>query len=493
MTTDKDTTTVESITHNRLKTDVLPPESGVITTALTYEQQHQQALDELAKETEPHTQPITNVAEYEERKKFLRKLVGKRTSIDKARKAILEPFKQLTDQINTYLGTGQQSGLQMRVAELEAKVQARIKEWDDKEEAERLRKEQEREALVTERKNAVLELSPIVGDGFYELAGLKVYHADIATMSPDAWSGMLSAMQERRQRLDEAEAARQEAMRQEQEKLQREQMQVVQERIAVRSEWLLDRGAERRVDNETAHWRLALGGETMQVSEATLGQMEHEEWTKLRASITTEQARINELKVSRDVLAMMPAGVVEYPDGAIGHGAHTKMLKELVEMHQQGTLAPWIEQLKVVINDWKVEEERKKQLLEADEKEWHERCHRMVEIGVRVEKEQCTLGGITYATRELYNSNDEVFNEKLLAFTKAAEQLKREKEEARLKEQNDVEHLKELIYRIREVANHTGTLKKYMQSPLGTTGLTSAEKGLMQLVDMLTKTIKDIE
>jgi len=110
---------------------------------------------------------------------MLTKLVGIRTSIDRHRKALFDPVNRLKKEVDAYLGTTADAGLQGMIKALERPIEARKAEWEQKKEAERqakLQAEQERKDAVAKR---LIDAGMVFDGDSFRAGGIVFYPVDV--------------------------------------------------------------------------------------------------------------------------------------------------------------------------------------------------------------------------------------------------------------------------------------------------------------------------
>lgn len=134
--------------------------------------------------------PITDKASRETSQKLRSRLVSIRTGLDKTRKALFKPLRDLEAEVNAYIGTTADAGLQGRIKELELVLEQQQEAWDA--EQERIRQEAARK--VQERNEArgrmLIDAGMVFTGACYELLALKVWPSDISNPSDaefDEW------------------------------------------------------------------------------------------------------------------------------------------------------------------------------------------------------------------------------------------------------------------------------------------------------------------
>lgn len=158
-------------------TDPLPEKFGKDYRAL-----HNHYIERLGVEV-GGAPPITDKASYEANQKLRTRLVRVRTGLDATRKALFDPMRQLKAEVDAYIGTTSDAGLQGRLKALERVLEEKQAAWD----AEQERIRQEAALKVQQRNEArgrrLIEAGMVFTGACYELPGLKVWPADIA--NPD--------------------------------------------------------------------------------------------------------------------------------------------------------------------------------------------------------------------------------------------------------------------------------------------------------------------
>lgn len=157
-----------------------------------YRAVHARHLEQLAQQVEA-LPPITDRATYDQNQRMRTHLVSVRTGIDKRRKALFEPLRRLKAEVDAYLGTGADSGLQGRIAAMEAAIRAKQDAYDQEQE----RKRQEAQRIVDERNKARGQALMRLGFRFdgvtYEIGTPKhelygaMAAADVSAMNEDGW------------------------------------------------------------------------------------------------------------------------------------------------------------------------------------------------------------------------------------------------------------------------------------------------------------------
>jgi len=170
--------------------------------ALDYRAVHARHLELLAQQVEA-LPPITDRATYDHNQRMRTHLVSVRTGIDKRRKALFEPLRRLKAEVDAYLGTGADSGLQGKIAAMEAAIRAKQEAYDQEQE----RKRQEAQRIIDERNKARGKALSRLGFGFDGVnftvgkPGSCNYGAiavaEVNAMSEERWAEVLKACEKR--------------------------------------------------------------------------------------------------------------------------------------------------------------------------------------------------------------------------------------------------------------------------------------------------------
>jgi len=128
-----------------IEQSALPEQAGT----MTYRDAHELAISKLAEEVAA-APAITDRKTREQVQRIRTRLVGIRTGLDKRRKDLFAPLRALKEQVDAYIGTGADGGLQARVKALERVLEDKEAVWDQ--EQERIRQEALR--IVQERSAA---------------------------------------------------------------------------------------------------------------------------------------------------------------------------------------------------------------------------------------------------------------------------------------------------------------------------------------------------
>lgn len=269
-------TTLADVIKSQLTGLEIPAEPSSAPATTTYEDLHRQKIATLRKEA-MDLPAIIDSATYEANQRFRTRLVGIRTGIDKARKAITAPLRDLKARVDGYLGTSAESGLQAEIAALEGPIKARQEAWDQ--EQERIRVEAANK--IRERNEArgrmLIERGMQFDGAAYVMLDLQIFPADMFTMSDEAWGAWMAehlgpaterwkaqqeAEAERRRQKEEAQREENERQRAEferqrlaREKLDRDMAELDREKEALkqallksRMDTLIELGAVRRGD-----------------------------------------------------------------------------------------------------------------------------------------------------------------------------------------------------------------------------------------------------
>ncbi len=217
--------TFETVVQHELTTLTItePAEvSGYNLLAGDYKAIHDAQLKQL--EAEVASLPaITDKKTYEENQRKRTELVNRRTTLDARRKALFEPMRRLKEQVDAYIGTTKDSGLQARLAAMEETIRNKQQVWD----AEQERKRQEALAIIEERNAArcksLLDLGFTFDGTAYWIvmktpssyADTRVGYAHLCAMPDEAWDAWFAsvlpiaeAVAQQKEEERQAEAAR---------------------------------------------------------------------------------------------------------------------------------------------------------------------------------------------------------------------------------------------------------------------------------------------
>lgn len=200
MSSPETTTTFESVIEADLATldfgiaqKAIAEQSG----AMSYREAHELYLAALKEEVD-RAPAITDRKTREQVQRIRTRLVSIRTGLDKRRKALFAPLRALKEQVDAYVGTGQDSGLQARVKALEQVLEAKEAAWDQEQERirqEALRIQQERSAARWRELEALA--FRFIQPGVYLLGNpghplcLSKPQAEVDAMNDDAWQVFL--------------------------------------------------------------------------------------------------------------------------------------------------------------------------------------------------------------------------------------------------------------------------------------------------------------
>lgn len=290
------------------------PASGYDLLAGDYKAIHEAQIKKLEAEV-AELPAITDRKTYEANQRKRTELVEIRTSIDKRRKALFEPVRRLKEQVDAYLGTSKDGGLQARIAAMEEGIRAKQQAWDI--EQERIR--QEAQAII-ERRNAA-RCKTLVEMGFTfdgtaywigyansENSARKPY-AELCAMTDDAWEMFLRAVKPIAQAVaDQKEAERQAQEARKAEEV-RQRMEAERKAAEERAEleklraekWEREKEAIRQ-RNERNAYRIdrlrSLSGDFADQLEtmawANLGELDDATWDEVQKSVSDAAVRMAE-------------------------------------------------------------------------------------------------------------------------------------------------------------------------------------------------------
>lgn len=300
--------------------------NGYALLAGDYKAIHEAQLKQLEAEV-ASLPPITDKKTYEENQRKRTELVNRRTTLDARRKALFEPMRRLKEQVDAYIGTAKESGLQARLAAMEETIRKKQQVWD----AEQERKRQEALAII-ERRNAARCQSLVdlgftfdgtaywIGYANSQNRARKSY-AELCAMPDEAWDAWLGSVvpiaeavaQQKEEERKAEEAAKAEAERQRQEA----EAKAAQERAELEQlrEEKRQRDAEAlRQRNELQAFRLGrLEGLAGNFAEAirsqgwvSLAELSDADWEQLQQEVRRYGVRLAEAESVRE-----PEPVVE--------------------------------------------------------------------------------------------------------------------------------------------------------------------------------------
>jgi hypothetical protein len=208
----------------------------------TTEKLHAAKLAEIARRVQT-LPPVTDAETLDKNQKALTALTRMRTGLDKARRAMLEPFTAIKAQVDAYVGTNANSGLQGRIAEIEEPIRARIEAYKAAEE----RKRQEAQRIIDERnkarERAVLAAGMIWDGQCYKYGSRVLWPTDLRNYSEEQWSAwkqtLDQAVEAERIAVDEAkrqEAEKAAAMKAEADRLAKERAELEAMRAKMRED-----------------------------------------------------------------------------------------------------------------------------------------------------------------------------------------------------------------------------------------------------------------
>lgn len=311
----------DAVVHQELTAITITetPASGYDLLAGDYKAIHEAQIKKLQEEV-ASLPPITDKKSYEANQRKRTELVEIRTSIDKRRKALFEPVRRLKEQVDAYLGTSKDGGLQARIAAMEEGIRAKQQAWDI--EQERIR--QEAQAII-ERRNAarcmqLLELGFTFDGSAYwigyansENSARKPY-AELCAMTDDAWEVFLRSVKPIAQAVaeqNEAERHAEEARKAEEERQRKEaERKAAEERAELEKlraeKWEREKEAIRH-RNERNAYRIdrlrSLSGDFADQLEsqawANLAEMDDATWEEVQRSVSDAAVRMAEAKSVR--------------------------------------------------------------------------------------------------------------------------------------------------------------------------------------------------
>lgn len=179
------TPTFESIVRAELAAMQITPERPT-TLDEDYRERHKAELRFIAEKV-AELPSITDEKTYERNKAARNRLVKLRTGIDARRKQLFDPIANLKREVDAYLGTNKDSGLQAEVAKFEAVIRAKEEAWEQ--EQERIRQEAQR--IIDERNAARAKrlqehgMAFNAASGAYQMEDLVVWPVDVKTMTDD--------------------------------------------------------------------------------------------------------------------------------------------------------------------------------------------------------------------------------------------------------------------------------------------------------------------
>lgn len=295
------------------------PASGYDLLAGDYKAIHEAQIKKLEAEV-AELPAITDRKTYEANQRKRTELVEIRTSIDKRRKALFEPVRRLKEQVDAYLGTSKDGGLQARIAAMEEGIRAKQQAWDI--EQERIR--QEAQAII-ERRNAarcktLVEMGFTFDGSAYWIGyagtdnSARKPYAELCAMTDDAWEVFLRAVKliaqavadqkEAERKAEEARKAEEERQRMDAERKAAEERYELEK---LRAEKLEREKEAIRQRNERNAYRIdrlrSLAGDFADQLEsqawANLAEMDDATWEDVQKSVSDAAVRMAEAESVR--------------------------------------------------------------------------------------------------------------------------------------------------------------------------------------------------
>lgn len=144
---------------------------------------------------------ITDAKTYDQNQRARTHLVSIRTGLDKTRKALFEPMRRLKTEVDEYIGTTPDSGLQARLKALERIIEAKQDAWDAEKERERqeaIRKIEERTAARNKR---MMDAGAAFDGVTYRFGEVAIPQREVANISDELfdrlWEQSISPAAER--------------------------------------------------------------------------------------------------------------------------------------------------------------------------------------------------------------------------------------------------------------------------------------------------------
>lgn len=311
----------DAVVHQELTAITITetPASGYDLLAGDYKAIHEAQIKKLEAEV-AELPAITDRKSYEANQRKRTELVEIRTGIDKRRKALFEPVRRLKEQVDAYLGTSKDGGLQARIAAMEEGIRAKQQAWDI--EQERIR--QEAQAII-ERRNAA-RCKTLVEMGFTfdgsaywigyhgHVSSSRKSYADICAMNEEAWEVFLRSattiaqavaeQKEAERNAEEARKAEEERQRMEAERKAAEERAELEK---LRAEKLEREKEAIRQRNERNAYRIdrlrSLAGtfayELESQAWANLAEMDDATWEDVQKSVSDAAVRMAEAESVR--------------------------------------------------------------------------------------------------------------------------------------------------------------------------------------------------
>ena len=205
-------TTLEQVVNNSLWTLPIPIPPGEAEPAdvKDYKELHK-AKVVLLKKRLANLPTVVDEKTLDVNQKALTALVKVRTGLNKARQGMFESVKKLKEDVDRYVGTTAESGLQAQIKALETPIEERMQEYRDAIE----KKRQEAERVLEQRNND--RIAYILGaemhfDGQkYTLGELILWPVDLRNFGEPEWMGWIE--KKLKPAVDAAKAAKEEEER----------------------------------------------------------------------------------------------------------------------------------------------------------------------------------------------------------------------------------------------------------------------------------------
>lgn len=358
---------------------------GATTTPLPdrfgadYKALHNYYLEALAAEVSAVPE-ITSKAVREASQKTRTRLVRIRTGLDGARKAMFAPMRALKEEVDAYMGTTPNDGLQGRVKALERILEEKEAKWD----AEQERIRQEAQAKVDERNRArakrIVDAGMVFDGASFKLMDVMVYPTDLNRLKDEEFeewfTGVLGPAVMAKQDADrlaqeeeraeaERRAAKEAAAKEEHDRMQAEfrrqaevQRKQDEERAAIDAERARLKAEKQRVRHERlialgaeydGRGIYHVGGDLCQVP-GNLADLKDEDWIMAQEAvprakerwdaICAEKMRMNKQTVARgETLAILGAERDETGTWTLGNATTTHhLLREMSAEDWNATL-----------------------------------------------------------------------------------------------------------------------------------------------------------
>ena len=240
-------TTLEQVVNNSLWNlpIPLPPGEAEPANPKDYKELHK-AKVALLKKRLANLPTVTDEKTLDVNQKALTALVKVRTGLNKARQGMFESVKKLKEDVDRYVGTTAENGLQAEIKALETPIEEAIQGYRDELE----RKRQEAERVLEERNNA--RIAYVLGAGMtfdgqkYSLGELILWPVDLNNFGEPEWMGWID------KRLNPALKVAEEAKAAEEEAFRREAAEKEQKDKEMREMFERQRAEQERQDNERA-------------------------------------------------------------------------------------------------------------------------------------------------------------------------------------------------------------------------------------------------